>query len=142
MRNLVLGIESSCDDTAAALVDAKGAVVASVKVAQTEIHRPYGGVYPEFASRAHVAEILPALHKTLVDADISPDRIRAIGVTRGPGLIGPLLVGLNTAAGLGMGWNLPVIGINHLRGHLRSADLGESRVDERLILKERPVCDT
>jgi N6-L-threonylcarbamoyladenine synthase len=128
MRDLVLGIESSCDDTAAALVDAKGTVVASVKVMQTEIHRPHGGVYPELASRAHVAAILPALDKALVDAGIGPDRIRAIGVTRGPGLIGPLLVGLNTAAGLGMGWDLPVIGVNHLRGHLRSADLEESRV--------------
>lgn len=83
MRNLVLGIESSCDDTAAALVDVEGVVVASVKVGQTEVHRPYGGVYPEFASRAHVAEILPALHKTLVDAEIGPEHIRAIGVTEG-----------------------------------------------------------
>ncbi|WP_295881779.1 tRNA (adenosine(37)-N6)-threonylcarbamoyltransferase complex transferase subunit TsaD [uncultured Thiohalocapsa sp.] len=128
MRNLVLGIESSCDDTAAALVDAAGAVVASVKVAQTEVHRPYGGVYPELASRAHVAEIVPALHQTLADAGVGVEQIRAIGVTRGPGLIGPLLVGLNTAAGLGLGWELPVIGINHLRGHLRSADLEEARV--------------
>ena len=128
MQDLVLGIESSCDDTAAALVDANGVVVASVKVTQTEIHRPYGGVYPELASRAHVAEIVPALHQTLLDAGVGPERIRAIGVTRGPGLIGPLLVGLNTAAGLGMGWSLPVIGINHLRGHLRSADLEAPRV--------------
>jgi N6-L-threonylcarbamoyladenine synthase len=128
MRDLVLGIESSCDDTAAALVNAGGDVIASVKVGQVEVHRPYGGVYPELASRAHVAEILPALHKTLADAEVDTDRIRAIGVTRGPGLIGPLLVGLSTAAGLGMGWDLPVIGINHLRGHLRSADLEEARV--------------
>jgi len=128
MRHLVLGIESSCDDTAAALVDAAGAVIAAVKVEQSAIHRPFGGVYPEFASRAHVAEILPALDRTLKEADVTRDHIRAIGVTRGPGLIGPLLVGLNTAAGLGMGWNLPVIGINHLRGHLRSADLEHARV--------------
>ncbi len=134
MRNLVLGIESSCDDTAAALVDANGAVMASVKVAQTEVHRPYGGVYPELASRAHVAEILPALHQTLLTAEVSVEQIRAIGVTRGPGLIGPLLVGLNTAAGLGLGWNLPVIGVNHLRGHLRSADLELARVKYPAII--------
>jgi len=128
MRNLILGIESSCDDTAAALVDTEGTILAAANVTQTEIHRPYGGVYPELASRAHVAEILPTLDKALAEAGVSPDRIRAVGVTRGPGLIGPLLVGLNTAAGLGLGWGVPVIGVNHLRGHLRSADLGGSRV--------------
>jgi N6-L-threonylcarbamoyladenine synthase len=128
LRDLILGIESSCDDTAAALVTAEGRVVKSVKVTQEDIHRPYGGVYPEFASRAHVAAILPALDEALVTANVTPDRIRAIGVTRGPGLIGPLLVGINTAVGLGLGWDLPVIGINHLRGHLRSADLEEKRV--------------
>jgi len=128
MRDLVLGIESSCDDTAVALVDVDGQVYAAAKVGQADIHRPFGGVYPELASRAHVTAILPALDEAIREAGVSVDSIRAIGVTRGPGLIGSLLVGLNTAAGLGMGWGLPVIGINHLRGHLRSADLEESRV--------------
>lgn len=125
---VILGIESSCDDTAVAVVDREGRVLSSVVASQTAIHAPFGGVYPEFASRAHVASILPTVEKAMTDADIAPSDLRAIGVTRGPGLIGSLLVGLNTASGLGMGWHVPVIGINHLRGHLRSADLEESRV--------------
>jgi len=128
MNDLVLGIESSCDDTGVAVVDVEGNVLTSVVTTQTEIHKKYGGVYPELASRAHVASILPAVEKAFSEANITSKDLRAIGVTRGPGLIGSLLVGLNTASGLGMGWGLPVIGINHLRGHLRSADLGESRV--------------
>nr|VFJ57486.1 MAG: O-sialoglycoprotein endopeptidase [Candidatus Kentron sp. DK] len=127
-QGLILGIESSCDDTGAALVDEAGAVHASVIAPQTHIHAQYGGVYPEFASRAHVLAIIPAIEKALSEAGVQPNDIAAIGVTRGPGLIGPLLVGANTAAGLGLGWGIPVIGVNHLRGHLRSADLEEKRV--------------
>lgn len=128
MRDLILGIESSCDDTAVALVDLTGTVVSSVKVDQHLIHQPHGGIYPEFASRAHVAAILPALDEAFLKAMITPRRLRAIGVTRGPGLIGPLLVGLNTAAGLSISWGIPAIGINHLRGHVRSADLDNARI--------------
>ena len=127
-RDLILGIESSCDDTAAAVVDADGQVLSSVIAAQTAIHAEWGGVYPEFASRAHVDAIIPTIAKALAEANVDGRSLRAIGVTRGPGLIGPLLVGLNTAAGLGLGWGVPVIGINHLRGHLRSADLEQKRV--------------
>jgi N6-L-threonylcarbamoyladenine synthase len=125
---LVLGIESSCDDTAVAVVDSGGQVLSSIVATQVEIHSPYGGVFPEFASRAHIASIIPAVKQALAQANITKDSLRAIGVTRGPGLIGSLSVGLNTAAGLGMAWNLPVIGVNHLRGHLRSADLEQERV--------------
>jgi N6-L-threonylcarbamoyladenine synthase len=125
---VILGIESSCDDTAVALVTAKGEVLASRKATQEEIHAEFGGVYPEFASRAHVKSIIPAVEGTFKDAGISPRDLRAIGVTRGPGLIGSLLVGINTAAGLGLVWDKPVIGVNHLRGHLRSADLEEARI--------------
>lgn len=128
MSDLILGIESSCDDTAVAIVDRAGSVLSSVVSAQTDIHAEWGGVYPEFASRAHVSSIIPAVEKAMEDACITPDQLRAIGVTRGPGLIGSLLVGLNTATGLGLAWNKPVIGINHLRGHLRSADLESSKV--------------
>jgi len=127
-RDLILGIESSCDDTAAAVVDADGRVLSSAIATQTAIHAEWGGVYPEFASRAHVESIIPTIAQALAEAKVAGHELRAIGVTRGPGLIGPLLVGLNTAAGLGLGWNLPVIGINHLRGHLRSADLEQKRV--------------
>jgi N6-L-threonylcarbamoyladenine synthase len=127
-RDLILGIESSCDDTAAAVVDRDGNVLSSVIATQTHIHSPYGGVFPEFASRAHASSVIPTIESALAQANIDGRALKAIGVTRGPGLIGSLLVGLNTAAGLGLGWNVPVLGINHLRGHLRSADLGERRV--------------
>jgi N6-L-threonylcarbamoyladenine synthase len=127
-RTAILGIESSCDDTAAAVVDGDGRVLSSVVVGQADIHTKYGGVFPELASRAHVAAIIPCLERALNEASLKPSDLRAIGVTRGPGLIGPLLVGLNAAAGVGLGWGLPVIGVNHLRGHLRSADLEQRRV--------------
>jgi N6-L-threonylcarbamoyladenine synthase len=125
---IVLGIETSCDDTAAALVDARGNILSSVVASQLDVHAAFGGIYPEFAARAHVAAILPTVHQAFLTAGITPRDIRAIGVTRGPGLIGSLLVGLNAATGLGLGWRKPVIGINHLRGHLRSADLEQARV--------------
>ena len=126
--SLVLGVETSCDDTAVALVDAHGVVIASCVASQTALHNTYGGVYPELASRAHIDKILPTVQAVLSDSGVRPSDLAAIGVTRGPGLIGSLMVGLNTAAGLGHGWEVPVIGVNHLRGHLRSADLEESRV--------------
>jgi N6-L-threonylcarbamoyladenine synthase len=126
--SLVLGIETSCDDTAVALVDPDGAVVASCVASQVALHTQYGGVYPELASRAHIDKILPTVQSVLSDSGVRPRDLAAIGVTRGPGLIGSLMVGLNTACGLGHGWGVPVIGVNHLRGHLRSADLEERRV--------------
>lgn len=129
MKKYILGIESSCDDTSVAVVDAEGNVLSSVIKSQVEIHSEWGGVFPEYASRAHVVNILPAVQEALAEAKLDKDEIEAIGVTRGPGLIGSLLVGLNTATGLGAGWQIPVIGINHLRGHLRSADLEEKRVE-------------
>ena len=131
---LILGIESSCDDTAAAVVDAEGRVHSSVIASQTDIHAAHGGVYPELASRAHVQSIVVTIDRALSDAGVRGPDLRAIGVTRGPGLIGSLLVGLNTATGVGMGWGVPVIGVNHLRGHLRSADLEEARVRYPAIL--------
>jgi N6-L-threonylcarbamoyladenine synthase len=125
---LVLGVETSCDDTAVALVNAHGGVVASCVASQAALHNNYGGVYPELASRAHIDKILPTVKAVLDDSGVRPHDLAAIGVTRGPGLVGSLMVGLNAACGLGHGWDVPVIGVNHLRGHLRSADLEESRV--------------
>lgn len=133
-RTAILGIESSCDDTAAAVVDEDGRVLSSVVVGQDNIHTKYGGVFPELASRAHVAAIIPCIERALKEASLKPSDLRAIGVTRGPGLIGPLLVGLNAAAGAGLGWGVPVIGVNHLRGHLRSADLEQRRVQFPALL--------
>lgn len=128
MTELVLGIETSCDDTAIALVDRDGNVLGSKTVAQFEIHSEFGGVYPELASRAHLQAIVPAIDSVLADTGTSLDAIKAIGVTRGPGLIGSLLVGLSTAQALSFAWGKPAIGINHLRGHLRSVDLEEKRL--------------
>tara|TARA_Y100001934_G_scaffold53312_1_gene65275 strand:- start:4657 stop:5652 length:996 start_codon:yes stop_codon:yes gene_type:complete len=127
--NLILGIESSCDDTAVALVDGEGVVHASEVVSQTEIHAEWGGVYPEFASRAHVRAIVPTIDRAMNGAGATQDDLKAIAVTRGPGLIGSLLVGLNAASGLATAWGKDIIGVNHLRGHLRSADLEEKRVE-------------
>ncbi len=119
----ILGIESSCDDTAAAVVGRDGEVRSSIVVSQNDIHNAFGGVYPEFASRAHIYNVLPVVHQALVESGVDKSALRAIGVTRGPGLVGSLLIGVNTAQALGAGWQLPVVGVNHLRGHLRSAEL-------------------
>jgi N6-L-threonylcarbamoyladenine synthase len=126
--SLVLGVETSCDDTAVALVDSSGGVISACVASQAALHTNYGGVYPELASRAHVDKILPTVKAVLSESGAGPRDLAAIGVTRGPGLIGSLMVGLNTACGLGHGWGVPVVGVNHLRGHLRSADLEKARV--------------
>ena len=128
MSELILGIETSCDDTAIALVNERGDVISSVISSQIDIHNEFGGVYPEFAAREHIQTIIPTIKAAFDKANVNPKDIKGIGVTRGPGLVGSLLVGINTAIGLGHGWNKPVIGVNHLRGHLRSADLEEQRV--------------
>lgn len=128
LGELILGIESSCDDTGVAVVGRHGNVLSSVVASQVEVHSQFGGVYPEFASRAHIGAILPAVAQALAQSGAKPADLRAIGVTRGPGLVGPLMVGLNTAAGLSLGWGVPLVGVNHLRGHIRSADLEEKRV--------------
>ena len=123
MSKLILGIETSCDDTSVALVDRSGAVAAIKTVSQYDIHEAFGGVYPELASRAHLHAILPTIQTVMTDAAATPNDLEAIAVTRGPGLIGSLLVGLSTAEALSMGWGVPAYGINHLRGHIRSAAL-------------------
>jgi N6-L-threonylcarbamoyladenine synthase len=126
---LMLGIETSCDDTGVAVVEPSGVVRAGLIVGQTEIHNRYGGVYPEMASRAHIGKVIEAVDIVLGEAGVAPAELAAISVTRGPGLIGSLMVGVDTARGLAQGWELPLIGVNHLRGHLRSADLEEKRVE-------------
>lgn len=129
MTELMLGIETSCDDTGVAVVEPNGVVRAGLIVGQTEIHNRYGGVYPEMASRAHIGKVIEAVDVVMGEAGVRPDDLTAISVTRGPGLIGSLMVGVDTARGLAQGWGLPLIGVNHLRGHLRSADLEEKRVE-------------
>jgi len=115
---IILGLETSCDETAAALVENGRRIVASAVSSQIPLHKKYSGVVPEIASRAHVEWVNGAVETVLKKG--KPD---AIAVTVGPGLIGSLLVGKMTAEALGWAWNLPVIGINHLEGHLLSSVL-------------------
>ena len=120
---LVLGIETSCDETAAALVDDGVTVRANVIGSQVERHRPFGGVVPEIAARAHVDLLLPTLDRALVEAGATYRDVDAIAVTAGPGLIGSLLVGVAAAKALALAHGLPLIGVNHLEGHVCAAQL-------------------
>jgi N6-L-threonylcarbamoyladenine synthase len=119
---IILGIESSCDDAAAAVIETERAgfvtVRANAVANQDDIHRPYGGVVPELASRNHVLTIDPVVQRTLASAGCTFDNIDGIAVTRGPGLVGSLLVGLMYAKGLSHALGIPMVGVNHLEGHL------------------------
>jgi len=129
----VLAIETSCDETACAVVENGRALLASVVASQMDIHARYGGVFPEVASRQHVLSVVPVVEQTLMQAHLTLQDIDAIAVTRGPGLAGSLVVGMNMAKGLALGRGLPLIGVNHLEGHIYSAwvhDAGESAPPE------------
>src|SRR5260364_423082 len=117
---LVLGIETSCDETGLALYSGRHGLLAHALHSQVEMHREYGGVVPELASRDHIRRVLPLLERILRQADVSPAAIDAVAFTQGPGLAGALLVGASIANGLGFAWERPVIGIHHLEGHLLS----------------------
>jgi N6-L-threonylcarbamoyladenine synthase len=121
----ILGIESSCDETAAAVVIDGRTALSNVVASQIDLHARFGGVFPEIASRAHVEAISTVVDQALEQANVSLDRIDAIAVTRGPGLVGSLLVGVNYAKGLAMGAGKPLIGVNHLEGHIYSLWLTE-----------------
>jgi N6-L-threonylcarbamoyladenine synthase len=117
----ILAIETSCDETAAAVLENGRALLASTVASQMDIHARYGGVFPEVASRQHILSIVPVVEQTLAQAHLALGDLDAIAVTRGPGLAGSLLVGLNMAKGLALGADLPLVGVNHLEGHLYSA---------------------
>lgn len=121
---LVLGIESSCDETAAAVIN-DGKMFSNVIASQIEVHSPYGGVVPEIASRKHIEAINPVIKKALKDAHVTSREIEGIAVTRGPGLIGSLLIGLSTAKALAYTLNIPFVGVNHLEGHIAASFLSE-----------------
>lgn len=125
-RPLLLGIESSCDDTACAVVDGAGRVLASVVSSQLEAHRPYGGVVPEIASREHLTNLLPVLDETLARAGVALESLDAVAATRGPGLVGSLLVGLSAARALAWSRGLPFFAVHHLEGHLVSPYLSSA----------------
>lgn len=122
---LVLGIESSCDETAAALVDGTGRIVAQHIASQDEAHAPYGGVVPEIAARAHAERLGPMIAAVLDEAGIHLRQCDAIAATAGPGLIGGVMVGLVSAKALAMAAEVPLIAINHLEGHALSARLAD-----------------
>lgn len=117
---IVLGIESSCDETAAALVRDGNKILASVVASQEEVHRHYGGVVPELASRRHLESIIPVMRETMAQADVGLANINGVAVTQGPGLIGSLLVGFSFAKALAFALQVPWVGVNHLEGHIHA----------------------
>jgi N6-L-threonylcarbamoyladenine synthase len=127
---LVLGIESSCDETAAALVTESGEVVADVVASQVSTHGPYGGIVPELASRAHMRAVVPIVRQALAEVPGGLRGIDAIAVTQGPGLVGSLLVGVQVAKALAWSLDKPLIGVNHLDGHLFAIFLRRRDADE------------
>ena len=120
---LVLGIESSCDETAAAVVQGGQTILSNVVSSQVEVHRPYGGVVPELASRHHIRNIVFVVRQALEQAGLSLAQLDGLAVTRGPGLVGALLVGLQAAKGMAYAAGLPLVGVNHLEGHLQATRL-------------------
>jgi N6-L-threonylcarbamoyladenine synthase len=118
---LALALVPSCDETAAAVIENGRTLLSSVVASQMEIHARYGGVFPEVASRQHVLSILPVIRQALAQAHLSLAEVDGIAVTRGPGLAGSLVVGVNAAKGLALGAGKPLIGVNHLEGHIYSS---------------------
>ncbi len=130
---LVLGIESSCDETAAALLEDGKSILSNVVASQIETHRSFGGVVPELASREHLRNIGYVVHKAFSDAGRSYDRIDGIAVTQGPGLIGSLLVGLSFAKAMAFALKKPLVPINHIEGHIYSAFIEHAEVRYPLL---------
>lgn len=124
---IILGIESSCDDTSAAVL--RNGVLLSNVTASQEVHKAYGGVVPELASRAHQQNIVPVVDQAIRRAGITKEQLSAIAFTRGPGLMGSLLVGVNFAKGLSMALDIPLIDVNHLQGHVMAHFIKESEDD-------------
>ena len=123
----ILGIESSCDDTSAAVL--KNGVILSNVTASQDVHRAYGGVVPELASRAHQQNIVPVVDQAIKRAGITKEKLSAVAYTRGPGLIGSLLVGVNFAKGFARALNIPLLDVNHLQGHVLAHFIKESDDD-------------
>ncbi len=131
---VVLGIETSCDETAAALVMGGRDVLSSVVSSQVDLHAAFGGVVPEIASRAHLDLLNPVVAAAIVEAGIGESRIDAVACTVGPGLIGALLVGVSAAKALALTWGVPLIGVNHLEAHLYAAFLQEPDIEPPFVV--------
>jgi len=130
MESIILGIESSCDDTSAAILS--GRKILSNVIANQEVHTKYGGVVPELASRAHQQNIIPVIYRAIEEAGIKKDAISAIAFTRGPGLLGSLLVGTSFAKGFSMSMNIPMLEVDHLQAHILAhfIDMGGQDIPE------------
>src|SRR5580693_5595087 len=124
---LILGIESSCDETAAAVVEDGTTILSSVVASQLETHGKYGGVVPELASREHLRAIVPVVREALGRAGTDLDALAAVAVTEGPGLVGSLLVGITYGKALCFARNLPLIAVNHIEGHIHAVVLEAGR---------------
>ena len=131
---LVLGIETSCDETAAALVMGGYDVVSSVVSTQVDLHAEFGGVVPEVASRAHLETLNPIVARAIVEAGVDESRIDAVACTVGPGLIGALLVGVSAAKALALSWDVPFIGVNHMEAHLYAGFLEDRSLEFPLLV--------
>ncbi len=127
MSVIILGIESSCDDTSAAIF--RDDIILSNAVANQDVHKAYGGVVPELASRAHQQNIIPVVEKAIKDAGVKPEEIKAVAFTRGPGLMGSLLVGTSFAKGFALANQLPLIEVNHLHAHVMAHFIKEDEND-------------
>ena len=130
----VLGIETSCDETAAAVVVDGHQVLSSVVSSQIDLHARYGGVVPEIASRAHVEALTPVVARSLVEAGIGDDHVDAVAATVGPGLIGALLVGVSAAKTLALVWDVPFVAVNHLEAHLYAALLEDPHLELPVVV--------
>ena len=131
---VILGIETSCDETAAAVVMGGNDVVSSVVASQIDVHAEFGGVVPEVASRAHLESINPVVRRAIDDAGIDEGRIDAIACTVGPGLIGALLVGVSSAKALALAWDVPFVAVNHLEAHLYASFLEDPTLEFPLVV--------
>jgi N6-L-threonylcarbamoyladenine synthase len=132
---IVLGIESSCDETAAALVRDDGLVLSDVVASQIALHAPFGGVVPELASRAHLTNLVPVIDEALRVLPRGLDQVDAIAVTQGPGLVGALLVGVQAAKAMAWARQKPLVGVNHLVGHLLAVYLRRSETEPQVALR-------
>jgi N6-L-threonylcarbamoyladenine synthase len=130
----VLGIETSCDETAAAVVVGGSDVLSSVVSSQVDIHARYGGVVPEIASRAHVELLTPVIAQAMVEAGAADADIGAVAATVGPGLVGSLLVGVSAAKAMALVWDVPFVGVNHLEAHIYAAFLEEPTLEPPMVV--------
>lgn len=125
----ILAIETSCDETSAAVIESGSRILSNVVASQIDLHAQYGGVFPEVASRRHIEVIYPVIEQAMREAHIGFDDLDCIAVTRGPGLVGSLLVGVNAAKGLALARNKPFLGVNHIEGHIYSLWLTDAAPD-------------